>query len=156
MSHANLLRSETGALESDLHAAWKREILEAPYLMKAAVPHRRPEALDHQGRLRKCRQSQSTFAGFCDDKGELYRLPGADACRAGHPSQLSAALRPVWTPLIPSTRPPDKGQRFGEQVPMKRPAQAKEIAPVFVLRACDDGSYISGATVAVTDGKPTI
>jgi hypothetical protein len=29
LSHANLLRSETGALESDLHAAWKREFLEA-------------------------------------------------------------------------------------------------------------------------------
>jgi hypothetical protein len=39
---------------------------------------------------------------------------------------------------------------------MKRPAQPKEIAPVFVLLACHEASYISGAMVAVTGGKPII
>ena len=68
----------------------------------------------------------------------------------------SVAPGPVWTPLIPSTMPPEKVQHFGEQVPMKRPAQSKEIAPVFVLLACDEASYISGVMVAVTGGKPII
>ncbi len=43
-----------------------------------------------------------------------------------------------------------------EQVPMKRPAQPKEVAPVYVMLASDEASYISGATVAVTGGKPII
>ncbi|HZY69033.1 MAG TPA: SDR family oxidoreductase, partial [Devosia sp.] len=63
---------------------------------------------------------------------------------------------PVWTPLIPATMPPDKVANFGKQVPMERPAQPKELAPVYVLLASDEASYISGATVAVTGGKPII
>jgi NAD(P)-dependent dehydrogenase (short-subunit alcohol dehydrogenase family) len=39
---------------------------------------------------------------------------------------------------------------------MKRPGQPRELAPVYVLLASDEASYISGATVAVTGGKPII
>jgi NAD(P)-dependent dehydrogenase (short-subunit alcohol dehydrogenase family) len=39
---------------------------------------------------------------------------------------------------------------------MKRPGQPKELAPVYVTLASDEASYISGATVAVTGGKPII
>jgi NAD(P)-dependent dehydrogenase (short-subunit alcohol dehydrogenase family) len=63
---------------------------------------------------------------------------------------------PIWTPLIPSTMPAEKVQHFGEQVPMKRPGQPAEVAPAYVLLASDEASYISGATLAVTGGKPII
>jgi NAD(P)-dependent dehydrogenase (short-subunit alcohol dehydrogenase family) len=52
--------------------------------------------------------------------------------------------------------PEEKVKSFGEQVPMKRPGQPRELAPVYVLLASDEASYISGATVAVTGGKPII
>ncbi len=39
---------------------------------------------------------------------------------------------------------------------MQRPGQPKEVAPVYVLLASDEASYISGANVAVTGGKPII
>ena len=39
---------------------------------------------------------------------------------------------------------------------MKRPAQPKELAPVYVMLASNEASYVSGATVAVTGGKPII
>jgi hypothetical protein len=39
---------------------------------------------------------------------------------------------------------------------MQRPGQPKEVAPVYVMRAADDTSYVSGATVAVTGGKPIL
>jgi len=68
----------------------------------------------------------------------------------------AVAPGPVWTPLIPSTMPDEKIVHFGEQVPMKRPAQPRELAPVYVLLASDEASYISGATVAVTGGKPIL
>jgi NAD(P)-dependent dehydrogenase (short-subunit alcohol dehydrogenase family) len=45
--------------------------------------------------------------------------------------------------------PPEKIAHFGEQVPMKRPAQPKELAPVYVMLASDEASYISGATIAI-------
>ncbi|WP_244817206.1 glucose 1-dehydrogenase [Caballeronia sp. Lep1P3] len=63
---------------------------------------------------------------------------------------------PIWTPLIPSTMPAEKVKNFGTQVPMKRPGQPAELAPAYVLLASDEGSYISGATIAVTGGKPII
>ncbi|WOD15778.1 SDR family oxidoreductase [Paraburkholderia kirstenboschensis] len=63
---------------------------------------------------------------------------------------------PIWTPLIPSTMPPEKVEKFGQQVPMKRPGQPAEVAPAFVMLASDEASYISGATIAVTGGSPII
>ena len=63
---------------------------------------------------------------------------------------------PIWTPLIPSTMPAEKVKNFGSQVPMKRPGQPVELAPVYVMLASEESSYVSGATVAVTGGKPII
>jgi NAD(P)-dependent dehydrogenase (short-subunit alcohol dehydrogenase family) len=63
---------------------------------------------------------------------------------------------PVWTPLIPASMPSEKVQHFGEQYPMKRPAQPVECAPVYVMLAEGGASYVSGATVAITGGKPVI
>jgi hypothetical protein len=63
---------------------------------------------------------------------------------------------PIWTPLIPSTMPAEKVKNFGRQVPMQRPGQPSEVAPVYVMLAADEASYISGATVAVTGGKPIL
>lgn len=63
---------------------------------------------------------------------------------------------PVWTPLISASMPSEKVQHFGEQYPMKRPAQPVECAPVYVMLAERGASYVSGATVAITGGKPVI
>jgi NAD(P)-dependent dehydrogenase (short-subunit alcohol dehydrogenase family) len=63
---------------------------------------------------------------------------------------------PIWTPLIPSTMPPEKVRNFGKQVPMKRPGQPAELAAPYVMLASDEASYISGATIAVTGGSPII
>ena len=68
----------------------------------------------------------------------------------------SVAPGPIWTPLIPATMPPDQVASFGQQVPMKRPGQPAEVAPVYVLLASDQASYISGARIAVTGGTPIL
>ncbi|CAB3800699.1 SDR family oxidoreductase [Pararobbsia alpina] len=63
---------------------------------------------------------------------------------------------PIWTPLIPSTMPPEKVKNHGSHVPMKRPGQPAELAAAYVMLASDEASYVSGATIAVTGGKPII
>lgn len=68
----------------------------------------------------------------------------------------SVAPGPIWTPLIPSTMPADEVESFGDETPMKRPGQPKEVAPVFVMLASDEASYISGARIAVTGGRPIL
>jgi NAD(P)-dependent dehydrogenase (short-subunit alcohol dehydrogenase family) len=62
----------------------------------------------------------------------------------------------VWTPLIPGSFPAKKVKEFGMHSPIKRAAQPVELAPSYVLLASDEASYMSGATVQVTGGQPTI
>jgi NAD(P)-dependent dehydrogenase (short-subunit alcohol dehydrogenase family) len=68
----------------------------------------------------------------------------------------AVAPGPIWTPLIPSTLPEESVSKFGEQVPMKRPGQPAELATVFVMLADPLSSYVSGATIAVTGGRPML
>ncbi len=45
---------------------------------------------------------------------------------------------------------------FGANTPLGRPAQPAELAPVFVMVASDESSYVSGAVVPVTGGRPML
>jgi NAD(P)-dependent dehydrogenase (short-subunit alcohol dehydrogenase family) len=60
---------------------------------------------------------------------------------------------PIWTPLIPSTFPPEKVASFGANVPMKRAGQPDEVAPSYVFLASDDSSYISGQILHPNGGE---
>jgi NAD(P)-dependent dehydrogenase (short-subunit alcohol dehydrogenase family) len=60
---------------------------------------------------------------------------------------------PIWTPLIPSTFPPDKVEEFGANTPMGRPGQPDEVALCYVFLASDDSSYISGQFLHPNGGK---
>jgi NAD(P)-dependent dehydrogenase (short-subunit alcohol dehydrogenase family) len=126
------------------------------YLTKAAVPHM-PEgsAIINTTSVNADTPSPQLLA-YATTKGAIQNFTGGLA-------QLLAekgirvncvAPGPIWTPLIPSTMPPEKVKEFGSQVPMKRPGQPRELAPVYVMLAEAGASYVSGATVAVTGGKP--
>jgi NAD(P)-dependent dehydrogenase (short-subunit alcohol dehydrogenase family) len=128
------------------------------YLTKAAVPHM-PEggSIINTTSVQADSPSQELLA-YATTKGAiqnftagLAQLLAEKGIRAN-----SVAPGPIWTPLIPATMPSEKVQHFGEQVPMKRPGQPKECAPVYVMLASDEASYVSGANVAVTGGKPII
>ncbi|ADO43080.1 SDR family oxidoreductase [Ketogulonicigenium vulgare] len=60
---------------------------------------------------------------------------------------------PFWTVLQPSGgQPQEKVEQFGSQTPFERPGQPVEIAPVYVLLASQEGSYITGEVYGVTGG----
>jgi NAD(P)-dependent dehydrogenase (short-subunit alcohol dehydrogenase family) len=75
---------------------------------------------------------------------------------SGASGSTSVAPGPVWTPLIPSSMTPEKVEKFGSNTPLARPGQPVELAPIYVLLASDEASYVSGARVAVTDGRPIL
>ncbi|CAN5377218.1 SDR family oxidoreductase [soil metagenome] len=66
----------------------------------------------------------------------------------------AVAPGPIWTPLIPSTFPPEKVKKFGSDVPMKRAGQPDEVAPCYVFLASEDSSYISGQVLHPNGGEP--
>ena len=92
-----------------------------------------------------------TKAGIANLVGSLAQLLAEKGIRAN-----SVAPGPIWTPLIPATMPEEKVANFGQQVPMGRPGQPAEVAPVYVMLASDEASYVSGARIAVTGGKPIL
>ncbi|MGE8407258.1 MAG: SDR family oxidoreductase [Pseudomonas sp.] len=67
----------------------------------------------------------------------------------------AVAPGPIWTVLQPSGgQPAEKIPTFGSQVPMKRPGQPAECAPLYVLLASQESSYITGEVFGVTGGNP--
>ena len=65
----------------------------------------------------------------------------------------AVAPGPIWTPLIPSTFPPDKVANFGKDVPLGRPGQPDEVAPCYVFLASEDSSYMSGQVLHPNGGE---
>jgi NAD(P)-dependent dehydrogenase (short-subunit alcohol dehydrogenase family) len=92
--------------------------------------------------------TKAAIANFC---ASLAQLLGERGIRVN-----SVAPGPVWTPLIPATMPEEKVKNFGSNTPLGRAGQPVELAPVHVLLASDEASYISGARVAVTGGRPIL
>ena len=92
-----------------------------------------------------------TKAGIANFTASLAQMLAEKGIRAN-----SVAPGPIWTPLIPATMPEEKVESFGQQVPLGRAGQPAELAPVYVLLASDEASYVSGARVAVTGGKPIL
>jgi NAD(P)-dependent dehydrogenase (short-subunit alcohol dehydrogenase family) len=63
---------------------------------------------------------------------------------------------PVWTPLNPSDRPAKDVATFGQDTPMRRPAQPEEVAPAYVFFASNaDSSYITGEVLTLLGGETT-
>ncbi len=128
------------------------------HLVKAALPHLGPgsaiigsSSVNSDNPKPDLAPYDVTKAGVANLSAALAQLLGPRGIRVN-----SVAPGPIWTPLIPSTMPPEEVEQFGKQTPLGRPGQPAELAPVYVLLASDDGSYVSGARVAVTGGTPIL
>jgi NAD(P)-dependent dehydrogenase (short-subunit alcohol dehydrogenase family) len=128
------------------------------HLCKAAVPHMQPGAsiigstsINSDQPLPTLLPYDVTKAGIANFIAAAAQMLADRGIRAN-----SVAPGPIWTPLIPATMPPDQVETFGEDVPLGRPGQPAECAPVYVMLASDEASYVSGARVAITGGKPIL
>jgi NAD(P)-dependent dehydrogenase (short-subunit alcohol dehydrogenase family) len=128
------------------------------HLSKAAVPHMRPGASIIGSSSVNSDMPSPTLAPYAATKAAIANFCASLAQMLGEKGIRvnSVAPGPIWTPLIPATMPPEKVENFGKDTPLGRPGQPAELAPVYVLLASDDGSYISGARVAVTGGRPIL
>jgi len=128
------------------------------YLTKAAVAHMKPgSSIINTASINSDAPSPHLLA-YATTKGAIQNFTaGLAQLLADRGIRANAvAPGPIWTPLIPSTMPPEAVANFGRQVPMKRPGQPAELATAYVMLADPLSSYVSGATIAVTGGKPII
>ncbi len=128
------------------------------HLCKAAVPHMSPGSSIIGSSSVNSDMPSPTLAPYAASKAAIANFTASLAQLLGKRGIRvnSVAPGPIWTPLIPSTMPEEKVEHFGEDTPLGRPGQPAELAPVYVLLASDEGSYISGARVAVTGGRPIL
>lgn len=125
-------------------------------LAKSAVEHMPPGSCIINTASINSDAPNPTLLAYATTKGAIHNFTGGLAqMLASKGVRVNAvAPGPVWTPLIPSTMADETVASFGQQVPMGRPAQPAELATAYVMLADPLSSYVSGATLAVTGGKP--
>lgn len=128
------------------------------YLTKAAVAHMKPgSAIINTASINADAPNPGLLA-YATTKGAIQNFTAGLAQMLAEKGIRANAVAPgpIWTPLIPSTMPEEAVAEFGTQVPMKRAGQPAELATTYVMLADPLSSYVSGATVAVTGGKPIL
>jgi hypothetical protein len=154
MTHASLEEIS----EEEWDHTFRTNIYSMFYLSKAAVSQMKPgSAIVNTASINSKSPSPQLLA-YATTKGAIANFTaGLAQLLAEKGIRVNCvAPGPIWTPLIPSTMAPDKVEHFGENTPLKRPGQPAELAPAYVLLASDDGSYMSGAMIPVTGGRPML
>lgn len=126
------------------------------YLVKAALPYMKHSSAIINTASINSDQPNPTLLAYATTKGAIQNFTaGLAQLLAAKGIRVNAvAPGPIWTPLIPSTMPPEAVEKFSSNVPMKRAGQPAELATAYVMLADPLSSYTSGATIAVTGGRP--
>jgi NAD(P)-dependent dehydrogenase (short-subunit alcohol dehydrogenase family) len=149
--------SLTDITPEQLERTFRTNIFGYFYMTQAAIPHlQKGAAIVNTSSVTAYRGSPQLL-DYASTKGAIVTFTRALAA-----ALTSKGIRvngvapgPIWTPLIPSTFPPDKVKSFGADVPMKRPGQPNEVATCHLFLACEDSSYISGSFLHPNGGEPT-
>ena len=144
--------------EEECDHTFRTNIYSMFYLVKAALPHLKPGAAIVNTASINSKSPSPELLAYATTKGAIANFTAGLAQlldRKGIRVNC-VAPGPILTPLIPSTMPPEKVAHFGANTPLKRPGQPAELAPAYVLLASEGGSYISGAMIPVTGGRPML
>ena len=128
------------------------------YLCKAALPHLRTGASIINTASVNAVKAPPTLIAYSATKAAIANFT-ASLGQSLAPRGIRVncvAPGPIWTPLIPATMPQEQVRSLGQNVPLQRPGQPREVATVFVFLASNDASYVTGALYPVTGGTPML
>jgi len=139
---------------SQLEKTFRTNIFSMFFMVKAVLPHLKKGARIINTASVTAYKGSAHLLDYSATKGAIIAFTRSLS------SQLiekeinvnAVAPGPIWTPLIPSTFPPDEVADFGKKVPMKRPGQPDEVAPCYVFLASQDSSYMSGQVLHPNGG----
>jgi NAD(P)-dependent dehydrogenase (short-subunit alcohol dehydrogenase family) len=155
-AHQATFKSIEDIADQEWELTFKVNIHAMFYLTKAAVPHMKPGSCIINTTSINADAPNPMLLAYATTKGAIHNFTAGLAQMLAEKGIRANAVAPgpIWTPLIPSTMPEDSVKNFGKQVPIKRAGQPAELATAYVMLADPLSSYVSGATIAVTGGKP--
>jgi NAD(P)-dependent dehydrogenase (short-subunit alcohol dehydrogenase family) len=155
-AHQATFKSIEDISDQEWELTFKVNIHAMFYLTKAAVPHMKPGSCIINTASINSDAPNPTLLAYATTKGAIHNFTAGLAQMLAEKGIRANAVAPgpIWTPLIPSTMPAETVEHFGKQVPLQRPGQPVELATAYVMLADPLSSYVSGATIAVTGGKP--
>ncbi len=154
MSHTTLQEYSAGEIDQ----TFRTNVFAMFYLCRFAEPYLKPGSTVVNTTSINAYKPSPGLLAYAATKGAIQNFTAAlGQLWAEKGIRVNCvAPGPVWTPLIPSTMPKEKVEKFGADVPLKRAAQPAELAPAYVLLASDASSYMTSSTIQVTGGSPTI
>lgn len=125
------------------------------FLCKAAIPRMPPGSTIINTSSINAKDPSAKLLAYAPTKGAISNFTAALAEMVAEKGIRVNAVAPgpIWTPLIPSTMPQKNIEQFGANTPLGRAGQPAELAPVYVMLASPESSYMTGAVVPVTGGR---
>lgn len=141
---------------ADFELTFRTNVFALFWLTKAALPHMPPGAAIVNTASIQSYQPSDILLDYASTKAAIVAFTKSLSKQVAEKGIRVNAVAPgpVWTPLQPSGgQPQEKLVEFGKNVPLKRPGQPVECAPLYVLLASQEASFITGETYGVTGGN---
>ena len=131
---------------TQLEKTFRTNIFSMFYMVKAVLPHLKEGARIINTTSVTAYKGSAHLLDYSATKGAIVAFTRSLSLQLVERQILVNAVAPgpIWTPLIPSTFPPQKVGEFGKNVPMKRPGQPDEVAPCYVFLASRDCPIFQG------------